>query len=94
MKRIWEEIKDMWYYSKSCVIAAILLILFLIIIICCCISSENDYNIKNNYNDGVCIECGGNYKFFQAIGRGNKTYYLYKCKDCDYIIESKQYFGD
>ena len=94
MKRIWEEIKDMWYYDKSCLIAAILLIGFLITIIYLHTFSVKTYNIKNNYNDGVCIECGGNYEFFQAIGRGNKTYYLYKCKDCDYIIESKQYLGD
>lgn len=94
MKRIWEEIKDMWVYARSAFIAAILLILLLIIIICYCVSSVNDYKIKNNYNDGVCIECGGDYKFFQVIGRNSGTYYLYKCKDCDYIIESKQYFGD
>ena len=94
MKRIWSEIKEMWYYAKSLLIAAILLILILIVIVCYCVYSVNDYNIKNNYNDGVCIECGGDYEFFQAIGHYKTPYYLYKCKDCDYIIESEQYFGD
>lgn len=41
----------------------------------------------NNYNNGKCTECGGDYVFFEAIGHKNYTTYIYKCENCEHMIE-------
>lgn len=38
---------------------------------------------NEKWNNGVCIECGGEYKFKNA---NNGTYY-YACEDCDHVIK-------
>lgn len=42
-------------------------------------------NEKENekWNNGICTECGGEYKFKNA---NNGTYY-YACEDCDHVIK-------
>lgn len=37
------------------------------------------------YNNGICTECGGEYKFSGAAGRQGKSYY-YSCTECDHTI--------
>lgn len=47
-------------------------------------SSEND---AREYNNGICPECGGEYKFSGAAGRGVSKFYYYTCGDCDHTIQ-------
>lgn len=41
------------------------------------------------YNNGVCTECAGAYKFTTATGlRNGSTWYFYSCEDCGYTIKT------
>lgn len=67
---------------------------FLIGIILLIISTSIFYGISSHYNktkisewnDGVCVECGGEYKFKNA---DNGAYY-YACEDCDHVVKVKE----
>ena len=48
---------------------------------------EREHAIQNKWNDGICTECGGDYEFFQAVGHGSSTSYIYKCDSCGKIVE-------
>lgn len=39
------------------------------------------------YNEGICSECNGEYKFSSAAGKGLSRRYYYSCADCDHTIE-------
>ena len=42
---------------------------------------------KENYNNGICTECGGEYRFSSSEhikNSGNKYYYT--CKDCGHTV--------
>ena len=42
---------------------------------------------QESWNNGHCVECGGEYKFSGASQhRGNHDYY-YSCEDCDHTIK-------
>ncbi len=42
---------------------------------------------EEEYNNGICSECGGHYKFVSSsyIRNGSDEYY-YSCEDCGYTI--------
>lgn len=42
---------------------------------------------EKEYNNGICSECGGHYKFVSSsyIRHGSDEYY-YSCEDCGYTI--------
>lgn len=42
---------------------------------------------EKEYNNGICSECGGHYKFVSSshIMNGSNEYY-YSCEDCGYTI--------
>lgn len=42
------------------------------------------------YNNGICTNCGGNYKFVNVSRNHDRVYYYYKCDSCDKIIELKK----
>lgn len=47
-----------------------------------------DYAYKEHeWNNGICVECGGEYKFKSAAKsrNGSETRY-YTCEDCDHLI--------
>lgn len=48
------------------------------------LSSEHDAAL---YNDGICSECGGEYKFSGSNGRGVSKFFYYTCADCDHTIQ-------
>lgn len=50
------------------------------------IGDENSEKRKQ-YNNGVCLKCGGNYEMYQAVGHGISTSYIYKCDNCGNTIE-------
>lgn len=41
----------------------------------------------NNYNNGKCTECGGDYVYFESVGHRSYTTYIYKCENCGHMIE-------
>lgn len=41
------------------------------------------------WNNGICTECNGNYKFNGASKTTTTDYYYYTCDKCDYTIELK-----
>lgn len=53
-----------------------------IILGCFYLSEKRDAEL---YNNGVCVECGGEYRFSGAAGRTSKSYY-YTCTTCDHTI--------
>lgn len=42
------------------------------------------------YNNGVCKQCGGKYEYLQAIGHRDYTTYLYRCRQCGKMLELSQ----
>lgn len=42
---------------------------------------------EKEWNNGICVECGGEYKFKSAAKarNGSETKY-YTCEDCDHLI--------
>lgn len=42
---------------------------------------------KEEYNNGICSECGGHYKFVSSSYiRNSSDEYYYSCEDCGYTI--------
>ena len=42
---------------------------------------------KENYNDGICAECGGEYRFASAEHtKSGDDRYFYTCEDCGHTI--------
>lgn len=64
-------------------IALLILLIIIVFFIESCASN-------NIYNNGICKICGGNYKFYQAVGHHYTTNYLYECDKCGNIIEVNQ----
>ena len=65
-------------------------------IICCAIFfgcgamiGQEHINDCNTFNNGVCIQCGGEYRMSGATRTrmGSKTFY-YTCQDCGWTIET------
>lgn len=47
------------------------------------LNSHYDKAQIDAWNNGICTECGGKYKF----KNGNNGTYYYACEDCDHVIE-------
>ena len=47
----------------------------------------------NNFNNGVCRVCGGQYEFKNAIGHKYTTEYVYICKQCGNLITTTSYYN-
>lgn len=86
--------KDRYMYDSYNQKDATFLICILCAIILCCAffySFVSYWRYRDGdkalWNDGKCIECGGNYiyKGSDYFSFGNRKYY-YKCEDCDYEI--------
>lgn len=46
----------------------------------------------NQYNGGICRQCGGRYVFRNAVGRRWTTEYVYVCDKCGSMIEINTYY--
>ena len=65
-----------------------LLILALVIVAAAFISVACERsNIENEWNNGICSECGGRYEFIQPIGHQRTTHYWYECSECGHGVE-------
>ena len=80
MKRVWHE------YLEYILLVSLITIITISGIIAICV-----YNHNNQYNNGICTKCGGRYEFLQAVGHFCETGFLYKCADCNNIIEIDNY---
>lgn len=47
----------------------------------------------NNFNNGVCRVCGGQYEFKNAVGHRYTTEYVYVCKQCGNLITTTSYYN-
>lgn len=64
-------------------------------VICCaiafgigCMCGQESINDRNEFNNGVCIKCGGEYRFSSSTRyRMSETFY-YTCQDCGWTIET------
>ncbi len=45
------------------------------------------------YNGGVCKQCGGHYVYQQAVATHYFTYYVYICDHCNRMVETGKYLG-
>ncbi len=68
----------------------------LAIVICCgiffgfgCMFGQEHNNDIDKFNNGVCAQCGGEYRFSSATRTrmGSETFY-YTCQDCGWTIET------
>ena len=42
---------------------------------------------KTAYNDGICVKCGGEYRFASAVHfRSSGDHYYYNCENCGHTI--------
>lgn len=65
------------------------------LIICCailfgvgCMCGQESVNDHNKFNNGVCVKCGGEYRFSSSTrSRMSETFY-YTCQDCGWTIET------
>ena len=79
--------------TKECITGIIKAIVFFIVfvfitIVLAIIGGTIEANqSEEEYNNGICSECSGHYKFVSSshITNGSNEYY-YSCEDCGYTI--------
>lgn len=60
---------------------------FAIGVICGTIEANQSIESIEVYNNGICSECGGHYKFVSSSHiRNSSDEYYYSCEDCGYTI--------
>lgn len=67
----------------------------LALVICCaiffgfgCGLGQENVNDRDTFNNGVCVKCGGEYRFTSSTHyRMSETFY-YTCQDCGWTIET------
>ena len=64
--------------------SAIVLVFWLLISGAMIAKAQHDFD---TYNNGVCVACGGEYKFRSATQYRTSHYYYYTCENCDHTIE-------
>ena len=77
-----------WYHKETIeliltIIGAIIMIFLLI---------ESYLITSEEYNDGICKECGGHYEYVESVGHKHSTSYIYKCDKCGHRIETYELY--
>jgi hypothetical protein len=49
---------------------------------------------EKRWNHGQCDNCGGEWRYAQAVGHCEDTTYLYVCDDCLNTVEIGEYRGN
>lgn len=75
-----------WFWDKYWVPIHVVICWIVIIVGLVWYKADNNTVIKR-YNNGICRDCGGEYKYDQAVGHYRSTTYIYKCNKCGNIIE-------
>ena len=53
-----------------------------------CMCGQESVNDHDTFNNGVCVKCGGEYRFTSSTRyRMSETFY-YTCQDCGWTIET------
>lgn len=53
-----------------------------------CMCEQESVNDHETFNNGVCVKCGGEYRFTSSTRyRMSETFY-YTCQDCGWTIET------
>ena len=77
-----------WYHKEM--IEFIISVIGVIIMIFLAVKG---YSIMNEeYNDGICKECGGHYEYVESVGHKHNTSYIYKCDKCGHRIETYELY--
>lgn len=65
------------------------LLVGLILVLLMSLSTSFDvYYKEKQYNNGICLDCGGDYVFVNATkNRYGSTVKFYECKNCQKVIE-------
>jgi len=71
------------------IILAIIFILAIVFVAAKCEASKR----AEVWNNGYC-ECGGHWKYEQAVGHQYMTTYVYKCDECGNRIEVSKYYQE
>lgn len=45
----------------------------------------------NEYNNGICRDCGGRFVYQEAVGHRRSTHYIYICENCGNLVETPVY---
>ena len=77
MLNIFKKNKELTAY-----IWAIILIVAIVTILIITINNSD----KSEYNNGICLKCGGHYELFDVAGYNNNIAYYYKCQSCKNVI--------
>ena len=75
--------------TVATIIIDVVLIIGIIAVIIFAVKCNNDQD-KSLWNDGYC-ECGGHWKYEQAVGHRYSTSYIYRCDKCGNLIEIHDY---
>jgi len=54
---------------------------------------QHHLDVVEEFNNGICKECGSTYSFVEAVGHRYSSTYVYKCNGCGNIIESDTIFN-
>lgn len=75
----------------------ILVGLLIVLVLAMIFGAYNDYqhhlDVVEDFNNGICKECGSTYSFVEAVGHRYSSTYVYKCNGCGNIIESDTIFN-
>lgn len=72
---------------ETCVVIGIIVVIILAIVLALLADISVERAKIEEYNNGVCKQCGGKYEFFQAVGHQYSTAYVYKCRQCGKMLE-------
>jgi hypothetical protein len=76
--------KDIVINLIQVIIGAVFIIALVIGLVKCSMNKD-----EKTWNNGCC-ECGGHWKYEQAVGHQYRTSYIYKCDKCGKHIELYQ----
>lgn len=85
--------KEMRFRISSTVLGIIVFFVLIAVVFTTMVGIDKilDNNAINEYNNGICRECGGHYEYLQAVGHYGETGYIYICNGCRRSLELPKY---
>ena len=80
-----------WFWDIYCVPIVFCICLVVTVVIAVVWYKADKNAAIERYNNGICHDCGGEYKYDQAVGHYFDTTYIYKCDKCGNIVELNEY---
>ena len=70
----------------------ILVVTLIAIMAVLCIATDvSTAKTESLFNNGFCLQCGKRFRYLQAIGHRDTTWYLYVCDQCGNVVEYTRY---